>query len=65
MLYAGGRDFDRRLFELQALDKDCERDFEMFCQETTHMARTMFIQQITTVRSHLSEPVGTRGCSEN
>ena len=41
--------FDRQLFELyvQASDKDCEWEFEMLCQETTHMAPTTFVWQIT------------------
>ena len=36
-----------RLLELQALNKDCEEKFEMLRQETERMARTSFLQQIT------------------
>ena len=35
------------LFELQALDKDCQLEFEMLLQETTHRPHTMFLRQIT------------------
>ena len=47
VLYTGGRGFDCRLFELQPLDKDCEREFAMLRQETAHAARTTFLRQIT------------------
>ena len=39
-LYTGGWVFGCQLLKLQALDKDCERQFEMLHQETALTART-------------------------
>ena len=47
VLYAGGRGFNCWLFELQALDKDCQREIEILHQETARIAYIMFLWQIT------------------
>ena len=55
--------FDQHLFELQALDKGYEQEFEL-CQKTRHTASTTFLWQIKLAQfikeKPNDRPIGTR-----